>query len=73
MSKFAIRLMTLAIFSMALIAAPLLTVRSAVAGGEPRNGTDPQRCGFVPVSIACRQQPAAVRDTMPTDEYGQRI
>jgi len=48
-------------------------VGHAVAGGEPRNGTDPQRCGFVPVSIACRQQPAAVRDTMPTDEYDQRM
>jgi tetratricopeptide (TPR) repeat protein len=41
MSKFAIRLMTLAIFSMALIAAPLLTARSAVAGGEPTPSESP--------------------------------
>jgi tetratricopeptide (TPR) repeat protein len=35
MTRFAIRLMTLAMFSMALIAAPLLTAGTAVAGGDP--------------------------------------
>jgi tetratricopeptide (TPR) repeat protein len=41
MSKFVIRLMTLAIFSMALIVAPLLTTRVAVAGGEPTPSESP--------------------------------
>ncbi|HEV7879960.1 tetratricopeptide repeat protein [Bradyrhizobium sp.] len=41
MSKFAIRLMTLAIFSTALIAAPLLTARTAAAGGEPTPSESP--------------------------------
>jgi tetratricopeptide (TPR) repeat protein len=41
MSKFAIRLMTLAMFSMALIAAPLLTAKYAVAGGEPMPSESP--------------------------------
>jgi tetratricopeptide (TPR) repeat protein len=35
MTRFAIRLMTLAMFSMALIAAPLLTAGTAAAGGDP--------------------------------------
>ena len=35
MTRFAIRLATLAMFSMALIAAPLLTVGPATAGGDP--------------------------------------
>jgi hypothetical protein len=35
MSKFAIRLLTLAMFSMALIAVPLLTSAHAAGGGNP--------------------------------------
>jgi tetratricopeptide (TPR) repeat protein len=41
MTRFAIRLMTLAMFSMALIAAPLLTAVTAAAGGEPTPSESP--------------------------------
>jgi len=41
MTRFTIRLMTLAMFSMALIAAPLLTTGKAVAGGEPTPSESP--------------------------------
>jgi tetratricopeptide (TPR) repeat protein len=41
MTRFAIRLMTLAMFSMALIAAPLLTAGTATAGGDPTPSESP--------------------------------
>ena len=41
MTRFAIRLMTLAMFSMALIAAPLLTAGTAAAGGDPTPSESP--------------------------------
>src|SRR4051812_26628345 len=41
MSRLAIRLMTLAMVSTALIAAPLFTARTATAGGEPTPSDSP--------------------------------
>jgi tetratricopeptide (TPR) repeat protein len=41
MTRFTIRLMTLAMFSMALIAAPVLTATNAIAGGEPMPSESP--------------------------------